>query len=308
MELHQLRYLLAVLDEGSFTAAAARERVSQSGVSAQVAKLERELGVRLLERGGRTVVATPAGEAVVPHARRALAAVTAVGEVADDHRGLVRGRVRLGMVSGCAIPPFLDAVARFRTTYPGVDLSLVEGGSDHLVDGLLRGGLDLALVGHAVDLPADLAGVGVVDEGLVAVVGAAHRWAGRRRLRLADLRDEVLLLLPVGTGVRSAFDRSCAAADLAPGRLLEASSPEALMGLAARGAGVAVLSVSMLPPPAPGAPAAVHAVPLVDACVTARLSLAWRPEPSAAAARLLAGLRSALGAPTRATGRRPSRG
>ena len=73
MEMHQLRYFAAVVDEGSFTAAAARLHVSQSGISTQVAKLERELGQQLLERSGRRVRRTPAGEAVLPLAKSALA-------------------------------------------------------------------------------------------------------------------------------------------------------------------------------------------------------------------------------------------
>ena len=152
MELHQLRYLVAVVDEGSFTAAAERAHVSQSGVSAQVAKLEQELGQRLLERGPRTLRLTAAGEAVLPIARSVLAGVARLAEVTDELSDLVRGRVRLGMIRGCSIPPFLDAVAGFRLAHPGVELALVEDDSDLLQRQVLAGDLDLALVGWAGEL------------------------------------------------------------------------------------------------------------------------------------------------------------
>jgi len=289
MKIHQLRYLLAVADEGSFTAAAARELVSQSGVSAQVAKLERELGVTLLERGSRTVTLTAAGRAVAPHARQVIASLTGVSDVADAIRGLLRGRVRMGLVTGCSIPWVLDGLADFRAFHPAVELSLVEDGSTGLVDGVLRGDLDLALVGHVGEVPGGLEHVVVVDERLVAVVSTGHRWATRRRLRLADLVGETVLSLPRGNGVRTALDRSLDRAGNSAPPVIEASSPETVLGLAARGAGIAVLSASMS-----AGRDDVVAVPLVDATVRARLSLVWRPAPPASTARLLAVLRRQL--------------
>src|SRR4051812_7692515 len=120
MEIHQLRYFVAVVDEGSFTRAAERVFVSQSGVSAQVRQLERELGQPLLDRSDRRVRTTDAGEAILPFARSALAAVDGIREAADDVAGLVRGSVRVGMVTGCSIPWFLDSLATIRAEHPGL--------------------------------------------------------------------------------------------------------------------------------------------------------------------------------------------
>src|SRR4051794_8261081 len=99
MELHQLAYLVAVAEEASFTRAAARLRVAQPGVSAQVRKLERELGQDLLDRSGREVRLTPAGAAVLPYARAALAAVEGARRTAAELSGLARGRVAIGTVT-----------------------------------------------------------------------------------------------------------------------------------------------------------------------------------------------------------------
>src|SRR3954470_11885047 len=98
MELRQLAYVVAVAEEGSFTRAAAREHVAQPGVSAQVRRLERELGQPLFERGPGPVTLTAAGAAVLPLARTALAAAARVRVAVDEIAGIVRGRVAMGVV------------------------------------------------------------------------------------------------------------------------------------------------------------------------------------------------------------------
>src|SRR5579864_5915221 len=103
MELHQLEYFVAVVEEASFTRAAARVHVAQPGVSAQVRRLETELGQQLLDRSGRTVRLTEVGAAVLPFARAALSAVTNARLAVDQLAGLVRGQVTVGMVSGCSV-------------------------------------------------------------------------------------------------------------------------------------------------------------------------------------------------------------
>src|SRR4051794_3845274 len=147
MELRQLEYLVAVVEEGGFTRAAERVHVSQSGVSAQVRQLERELGQVLLDRTTRRVALTPAGAAVLPHARAALAAVAGARQAADDLGGLVTGQVAVGMVTGCALPGLFEALAAFTRAHPGVRLSLTEGASDEMTRDVRAGDLDLAVVG-----------------------------------------------------------------------------------------------------------------------------------------------------------------
>ncbi len=290
MELHQLRYLVSVVDEGSFTAAADHEHVSQSGVSAQVAKLERELGQALLHRGPRSLRLTAAGEAVLPLARAVLAGVAQIREVADDVSGLAVGRVRLGMIRGCSIPPFLDAVAGFGCEHPGVELVLSEADSDDLQLQVAAGALDLALVGYADRVGEGLAVRVVVDERCAVAVPADHRLASLPRVRLGDLVGETLIALSPGTGARSAFDRSCASARVDLRVALSASSPTTVLGLARRGAGVAVLSASM------GADDELVVRDIDDATTHARLGLVSREgRQSTAASELMERLVAALG-------------
>ncbi|MFD9689150.1 LysR family transcriptional regulator [Kitasatospora sp. NPDC059088] len=280
MEIHQLRYFAAVVDEGSFTAAAARMHVSQSGVSTQVAKLEKELGQTLLDRSGRRVHLTPVGEAVLPLAKNALATLDAIQHTAAEFADAVRGRVRLGMIMGCSIPPFLDTVADLGRTHPGIELSLHEGHSDLLQSQVLAGALDLALIGYAGEVAPGLEVGVVVDDPIAAVVPVGHP-LDRPGLTLADLRGEKILCLSPGTGLRAAYDRSCAQLGLDPRVDIEASSPAAVLRLAERGAGVAVLSASAVEG------VGLRAVPLTDAATNARLGLVARRDQHSPAVRLL---------------------
>ena len=104
MDLRQLEYFVAVAEERNFTRAAERVHISQSGVSAQIRQLERELGAELFDRTARAVTLTVAGKAALEHARQALAAARAVGQAVGEVTDLVRGSLRLGMVAGCRAP------------------------------------------------------------------------------------------------------------------------------------------------------------------------------------------------------------
>jgi DNA-binding transcriptional LysR family regulator len=246
MEVHQLRYFVAVVDEGSFTRAAARVNVSQSGVSAQIRQLERELGQPLIDRSDRRITLTDAGEAVLPHARAVLSALTAIREATDEVAGLLRGGVRIGLVSGCSLPWFLDALADVHRTHPRLSLTLTEGSSELLQQQVLTADLNLALVGYAGEPVSGLDSACVVDESLMAAVPPGHPLATRASIRLADLDRETVICMTPGTGIRAAFDLACRSLGSPPRVDLEASAPETVAGLAVRGLGVAVLSASMV--------------------------------------------------------------
>src|SRR5919107_5063842 len=145
MELRQLEYLVAVAEDASFTRAAERLHVAQPGVSAQIRRLERELGHELLDRTGG-VTPTAVGAAVLPHARAALAAIASVRQAVDEVAGLLRGRAAMGVVTSYSAPDVPALLASFRRRHPGVDITLREGASDALADAVRDGALDLALV------------------------------------------------------------------------------------------------------------------------------------------------------------------
>ncbi|MGW7662290.1 LysR family transcriptional regulator [Streptomyces sp. NPDC054756] len=279
MELRQLEYFVAVADERSFTRAAERVHISQSGVSAQIRQLERELGAELFDRSARAVTLTVAGKAALEHARAALAAAGAVGQATGEVTGLIRGRLTVGMVIGCTLPPLFDALAAFHQAHPGVELALLEDSSDRLTEGVRNGTLDAALIGAAADTPEGLDALTVISERLVAAVPPGHPLARRRRVVLSDLMDHPIVCMPPGTGLRAVFDQACAARGLRPTIALQASAADALADLAARGLGVAVLSASM----AESHDGVLTARTLADVETPALLALIWRPARSPAA-------------------------
>ena len=292
MELHQLEYFVAVAEEASFTRAASRVHVAQPGVSAQVRRLESELGQQLLDRSGRSVRLTEVGSAVLPFARAALDAVANVRLAVDDLAGLVRGQVTVGMVSGCALPVLAELLAGFHDRHPGVAIALVEDNSDRLVERLRDGRLDLALIGWAGETPADIDTVVLADEELVAAVAPGHPLAGVGPITIRQLRDLPLVSLPRGTGVRAALDGACAAAGFTPRIVFEASALPMVVELAGRGLGLAVVTASI-----PNGPGILR---ITDPQLRSRLELAWHPAPSASpAARALIDQARALGPPGR---------
>lgn len=283
MELRQLEYFVAVAEEASFTKAAAKVHVAQPGVSAQVRRLERELGQDLLDRSGRTVRLTAAGAAVLPYARTALAAVAGARLAVDELTGLLRGDVAVGTVTSS--PSFVaDLLADFHHDHPAVAISLSEADSDSLVEALQSGQLDVAFIGLAATTPAGIEIHVVADQPLVAAVSHDDPLATKTTITLRAIRDRALISLPAGTGVRSCLDEACATASIKPHIAFEASDPQVLAQLAARGLGLAILPESV----AKSHAAELHVLAITRPKMRGRLALAWRAEgPISSAARAL---------------------
>jgi DNA-binding transcriptional LysR family regulator len=280
MDLRQLEYVVAVAEEASFTRAAARAHVSQPGISAQVRRLEEELGEPLFDRSGRTVTPTAAGAAVLPFARAALSAAASARAAVEDLAGLVRGRVSVGMVTACPVELMPAAVAGFHREYPDVEISLVEDDSDGLLADVATGRIDIALVGLADDPPAGIAVQVIADEPLHAAVAPGHELATRSSVTLRALAEHDLIALPRGTGGRTALEASCARAGIAPRIVIEASDPRVLAAMAQRGLGVAVLPDSGWED--------LILLAIVRPELRSRLALAWREAgPASPAARAL---------------------
>ncbi|MEV6966186.1 LysR substrate-binding domain-containing protein [Hamadaea sp. NPDC051192] len=290
MELRQLEYFVAVAEEQNFTRAADRVHISQSGISAQIRQLEKELGTELFDRSGRTATLTVAGKAALEHARAALAAAGAVEQAVGEVSDVLRGRLRLGMVVGCTVTPLFEALAAFHQAYPGVELSLTEDASDRMADGVRLGELDAALIGAAGAPPSGVESLTLVSEPLVAVVPAGHPVAERRPLTLRALCAYPLVCMPRGTGLRAVLDGACAARGLSPTIVVEAGAGDAIADLAGRGLGVGVLSASM----AAAYPLVAREVSDVDD--PAVLALIWRTAPPPAVRRFVSLARKSFSA------------
>jgi DNA-binding transcriptional LysR family regulator len=292
MELRQLKYLIAVAEEEGFTAAAAKLHVAQPGVSAQIRRLERELGQDLFDRSGRTVRLTEVGVAVIPYARAAIAAAVGVRLAVDELRGLLRGHVAMGMVTLSSFTELPDLLATFNHEHPAVEITLTEANSDRLLTAIQTGEIDLALIGLSRAPPAGIATQLVTDQPLVAAVSHRDQLARSETITLRALAQRKLISLPVGTGMRTCLDEACTAAGLRPHIAFEASDPVTIGQLASRGLGVAILPEAF----AQTQPKLLHTIRIIRPSLRSRLELAWRAHgPISPAARaLIAHTRNAL--------------
>lgn len=252
MQLQQLAYFLAVAETRHFTQAAERMRVAQPSLSKQIKTLETELGAPLFSRARGNVTLTPAGEALLPLARRMLAdAETARREVAEL-AGLRRGRVRLGATPSLCAGLLADALARFHRDYPGVELQVEEGGSRDLVRDLARGQLDLALIILPLQSsdPA-LVTQEILSENLVVACGSgmASGEPGRGRrpyMRIEDLRGRPLVMFRRGYDVREATLAACRQAGFEPRFAVEGGEMDAVLRFVEAGLGIAVVPSMVL--------------------------------------------------------------
>ena len=282
MELRQLEYFVAVAEEANFTRAAERVHVAQPAVSAQIQRLERELGQPLLDRSRRTARLTAAGEAALPFARAALAAVADIHVAVEEVSQLVRGTVTIGTVTSHSVD-IAGLLADYHADHPNVEITLSTDSSDSLIDKVRSGRLDVAIVSVGPDDRPDGLDVEVVtDEAIAAAVSKTDELASRNTVRLSDLAERQLIALPVGAGIRHQFDTACGKAGLTPRIAFEASTPLALADLAERGLGVAIVPASV-----PRGRDRLHALAIVPE-LRGRLVLAWRSGgPMSPAARVL---------------------
>ena len=250
MEFHQLRYFVAVAEERHFTKAARGLHVAQPSVSRAIRVLEEEFGTSLFHRMKGNVALTPAGETLLPWARRVLADVDgATGEV-RELADLRRGRLAVGATPSITITLLPPALAKFHSAYPGVNLVLHEAGSRDLVQELEQGALDVALVILPVSHET-LETSPLLREELVVAVAPDHPLASRRTIPIADLKGVPLVMFRDGYDLRAATVAACRRAGFEPLFALEGGEMDGVLRLAAAGLGVAVVPSLVIDPAGP---------------------------------------------------------
>jgi len=241
MELHQLRYFVAVAETGSFTRAAEREGVTQPTLSEQIIRLESKdhgIGQRLFDRLGRKVVLTDAGQVLLSHAQGILAAVgEAERAVQDSGEG---GRLRIGAIP--TVAPFLlpRVVMRFCKEHPAVQLQLKEDLTERLLADLLAGELDVAVM--ALPIRDDRLHVEkLFSEPLVMALPPKHRLAAKSEVKLADVMDEPFILLDDVHCLGDQVLSFCHRGGLEPRVVCRGEQVVTLLAMVAAGQGVSVV-------------------------------------------------------------------
>ncbi|WP_433321013.1 LysR family transcriptional regulator [Micromonospora chersina] len=243
MQLHQLRYFVAVAEVRHFTQAADLVGITQPSLSKQIHALETDLGAPLFERVRGNITLTAAGEVLLPLAKRILADVDTATREVQELVGLRRGRVRLGATPSLATSLAPPVLRRFRDAHPTVDLRVEEGGSQDLVRDLLRGDLDLALIiepstGTDPGLRADP----ILRESLVvASVDPLPAADERGEVRITDLRDQPLVMFRQGYDLRDATLQACREAGFEPTLSVDGGELDAVLSFVEAGLGAALV-------------------------------------------------------------------
>jgi DNA-binding transcriptional LysR family regulator len=248
VELRQLEYFLAVADNLSFTRAAKRLNVVQSGVSATIKALERELGMELFVRGPAGVALTAAGQELRPGARATLDAARAAKDAVNATRGAVRGTVTVGILTSINVIDLPALLAQLHARHPEVlvQLRAASAGSAGLARQLRDGDLDIALLVFTAAPPADLRARLVAAVPLLLVVPAEHPLAARDAVALAELAGMSFVDSPPGYGTRTVVDNTFAAAGVERTVTLEVADLGTAASYIRNGLGIGFLSWSIL--------------------------------------------------------------
>jgi len=247
MELHQLRYLDAVARTRSFTRAAKDCHVTQPTLSHQIAKLEEEMGGPLLRRSRDGAQLTTLGEKMRGHARTILSTVESARTDASSHARRVAGRVRLGLIP--TVAPYLlpRIMARCRRRHPDLVFEISENPTQALLAGLVQGELDAIVISPPVDSTQPLQLRPLFEDEFLLALPRAHRLAGRRRVKLADLRDEAMILLGDAHCLRGQALDLCRRAGYAPRIAIQSAQLDTVLGLVEAGLGLSLVPASARP-------------------------------------------------------------
>jgi DNA-binding transcriptional LysR family regulator len=244
LNVARLKVLKEVAYQGSLSAAAAELSYTQSAVSQQIAALEAEAGMALLERHPRGVSLTAAGQTLVGHAEGILARLETAEAALEAIAGLRGGRLRVASfpTAGATLMP--RAIAVFRESFPEVQLTLAEGEPEQIVPRLRAGELDLALLfefAGETALPPDTTRTELLEDPMHLALPHEHRLAGRRRIRLEDLSDDAWVQTSHSSPCARHVVRSCHAAGFEPNVAFESDDYQTVQGLVAAGVGVALI-------------------------------------------------------------------
>lgn len=240
MEFHQLRYVCAVAETGSFSRAAERCKIAQPSLSQQVLKLEEDLGAKLFDRLGRSIRITEAGRAFLPYARSILEQMESARLSVADKNVDVRGSVAVGAIP--TIAPYLMPryAAAFAKKYPDAKLRIVEETTPLLVEALRDLSIDVVILA----LPLrhkDLVFFPIRTEPLFAALPKDDPRAAAESLALKNLRGESFVMLRDGHCFRDLSIATCTHARITPNIAFESDQFSSVLGMVAAGVGISLV-------------------------------------------------------------------
>jgi len=242
MDIYQMRYVLALAKHRNFTVASESCYITQSSLSQQISKLEKELGVRLFNRTTRNIQITEAGEAFVQMATEILRDIDMLEQTMSTYSGFLRGTINIGTITALEKIHFSELVSDFYSCYPNLSLNIYQGKSLSLLELLEKRSIDVAFVtqppgGNYSHINFDLIGV---DE-YVLVISDKHPLANRETVDLAELKDDRFILHHPDQSVSSLCLQACNEAGFTPNIVCRIESTPIALGLVRAGLGVVFL-------------------------------------------------------------------
>tara|TARA_R110000822_G_scaffold88844_10_gene205595 strand:- start:1703 stop:2569 length:867 start_codon:yes stop_codon:yes gene_type:complete len=234
-----MRYVVAVADRLSFTAAARDLNVSQPALSQQIRQVEDELGLQLFARTPHRVTITQAGQLVVDHARRTLDSVARMRDAVAAFRGLQRGKLRIAVTQSFNALHMTSVLALFLKEYPSIDVTALEWSNNAIIAGVADGTLDLGVAFGPID--AQLATQVLYEDRLMLTCASGHSLASPDHVPIAALMKEVLALLTPDYGTRRSLDRYFEAHGITPQRVIELNTFASILKLVEAGLCVSVM-------------------------------------------------------------------
>jgi LysR family hydrogen peroxide-inducible transcriptional activator len=246
MELHQLRYAVAIADTGNFTRAAERSNITQPSLSQQILNLEKEIGHKLFHRLGRKAVVTEAGTVFLERARRILFEIENASKELSDHPSLDR-KITIGAVPTVAPYLLVPLIARCRRELPNLTIHLREDFRSDLVRAVIEGDLDLAIVPQPVK-DHRLSIEPLMTEPLLLIVGKDHPFASRSEINLNDLAEETFVTMGDSSTLSGQIRSFFGDHNFAPKIGYRCAQVATLKAFVAMGAGISILpQVDRLP-------------------------------------------------------------
>ncbi|MBA4228553.1 MAG: LysR family transcriptional regulator [Hyphomonas sp.] len=244
MELRTLKYLVAVADRLSFTAAARELNVSQPALSQQIRQLEEGLGIQLFARTPHRVVVTQGGQLVVDHARRILDGTGRLQEAVAAFRGLERGKLRLAVTQSFNALHVTAVLSAFIRQHPAIDVTVLEWANSAIIAGVAEGALDLGVAFGPIEV--SVAAQELYQDRLMLACSRQHPFASQPVVPLGSLAGEALALLTADYGTRRALDRFFEVHEVEPQRIIELDTFGSILKLVETGVCVSVMPGSPL--------------------------------------------------------------
>ncbi|MFD2472833.1 LysR family transcriptional regulator [Amycolatopsis silviterrae] len=286
MDIRHLRHFLALAEEGSFTQAARREFIVQSGISASIRALESDLGVHLYVKGTRPPRLTAEGRALVPAAREAVRSFTAVYDAVGQASSRLTGWLRMGVFSHVEhLVPLAGVLSRMAVRHPDLDVTLSQLPTEEMLRLLKAGQLDCAVLSAPEPAPRELEVTPLAVEPIVLAGASSHPLGRASSVSVRDLADQRFVEPPRYWAVRTDLDRLFRDAGLRRRRVFEVDDWGIVLDLVAGGAGLAFVPQAVAEQ---GRESGVWAKTLADATIERRVDFVLpRGQAATPAARVL---------------------